>query len=307
MSGVDPEPRLHQHIKIPDIQPDLTQFLLHQLTFSGCDAATRGQVPAGYLRIYRPRLKTLVSHLTGFYRFSKRKIVGLFFEVLGPPNSLGLVCKHQARTTLANVAGMAEMDCRIMYSAEPKNVGRKRTEGLREAAVCMGGQFHFGGEDRNRSNPETNRKKDVQLLEKRAGRDPIPNSNRSKQPCQDPIPNPQSIGTGAHFEKRKPAPLSRILLSHLTSLWRYARVECVEPTNNKAKRQLRDLVIYRKISLGIQSAIGRRFVDSILLAIATCKLQKYKPFDYLGACIDSFRLKVNALVLIPGYGDLTNS
>jgi hypothetical protein len=146
LSGVDPEPRLHQHIKIPDIQPDLTQFLLHQLTFSGCDAATRGQVPAGYLSIYRPRLKTLVSHLTGFYRFSKRKIVGLFFEVLGTPNSLGLVCKHQARTTLANVAGMAEMDCRIMYSAEPKNVGRKRTEGLREAAVCMGGQFHFGGE-----------------------------------------------------------------------------------------------------------------------------------------------------------------
>jgi hypothetical protein len=49
--------------------------------------------------------------------------------------------------------------------------------------------------------PETNRKKDVQFLEQRAGRDQIPNGIRSKQPWQDPIPIPQSIGTGSRLWK----------------------------------------------------------------------------------------------------------
>ncbi len=71
---------------------------------------------------YGPGLEALVSHLTGSYRFSKRKIVGLFDEVLGIPISLGMGCKLQARTTRALEAGMAEIDGRIMNSAEPKNV-----------------------------------------------------------------------------------------------------------------------------------------------------------------------------------------
>ncbi|MCY2946531.1 MAG: transposase [Planctomycetota bacterium] len=43
----------------------------------------------------------------------------------------------------------------------------------------------------------------------------------------------------------------------------------VEPTNNDAKRQLRELVIYRKISLFIQSETGRRFIETIFSVIAT--------------------------------------
>ena len=45
----------------------------------------------------------------------------------------------------------------------------------------------------------------------------------------------------------------------------------VEPTNNEAKRQLRELVIYRKICLFIQSETGRRFIETLFSGIATKK------------------------------------
>jgi len=81
------------------------------------------------------------------------------------------------------------------------------------------------------------------------------------------------LAKGSRYGKRKLATLSNFLLDHWESLWRYAFVEGVEPTNNEAERQLRELVIYRKISLCIQSANGKRFVESIFSVIATCNLQ----------------------------------
>jgi len=110
----------------------------------------------------------------------------------------------------------------------------------------------------------------------------------------------KALEEGAQVGNRKLATLSRFLLNHWSSLWRYAHVEGVEPTNNEAERQLRELVIYRKISLCIESAEGRRFVESIFSVIATCKLNQIKPLEYLRACIESFRLKMPAPVLILG-------
>ena len=63
-------------------------------------------------------------------------------------------------------------------------------------------------------------------------------------------------------------------------------MEGVEPTNNEPERQLRELVIYRKISLCIQSAIGQRFVESIFSVIATCKLHKIRSLGYLGLALN---------------------
>lgn len=89
LAGIDPEPRLHQHIEIPAIGPDVTHYLLHRLTCSGCGAVTRGHVPAGNRSSFGPRLEALVSHLTGFYRFSKRKIkatlLGCWIRFSGSP------------------------------------------------------------------------------------------------------------------------------------------------------------------------------------------------------------------------------
>ena len=73
----------------------------------------------------------------------------------------------------------------------------------------------------------------------------------------------------------------------------------MEPTNSEADRQLRELVIYRKISLFIQSEIERRFIETIfILLIAIYKWNKVKPLAYLKESTEFYRLKLFAPPMI---------
>ena len=58
-------------------------------------------------------------------------------------------------------------------------------------------------------------------------------------------------------------------------------VEGVEPTNNAAERSLRGPVIYRKLSHGTRSNDGERFIERILSASVTCRLQGRSLFVYV--------------------------
>lgn len=58
-------------------------------------------------------------------------------------------------------------------------------------------------------------------------------------------------------------------------------VEGVEPTNNAAERSLRGPVIYRKLSHGTRSDNGERFIERILSASVTCRLQHRSLLVYL--------------------------
>jgi transposase len=71
------------------------------------------------------------------------------------------------------------------------------------------------------------------------------------------------------------------LYKHRDWLWTFVDNEGVEPTNNTAERALRHAVIWRKLSFGTQSAKGSRFVERMLTAIETCRLQKRSIFHYL--------------------------
>jgi hypothetical protein len=81
-------------------------------------------------------------------------------------------------------------------------------------------------------------------------------------------------------------------------LWQFAHFDGVEPTNNEAERQLRELVIYRKICLFIQTKTGRRSIVTIFSVIATKKYNGLNPLDYIKSCIESFRLNRSAPQLI---------
>lgn len=71
------------------------------------------------------------------------------------------------------------------------------------------------------------------------------------------------------------------LYKHRDWLWAFVDHEGIEPTNNAAERALRHAVIWRKLSFGTQSANGSRFVERMLTAIETCRLQNRSIFDYL--------------------------
>ena len=60
------------------------------------------------------------------------------------------------------------------------------------------------------------------------------------------------------YPKRKLGIVAKNLLDPFESLWQFAHVEVVEPTNNEAERQLRELVIYRRVWFFIKSETGHR-------------------------------------------------
>ena len=75
--------------------------------------------------------------------------------------------------------------------------------------------------------------------------------------------------------------LAKNLLKLWPALWTFTTVKGVTPTNNHAERGLRSAVIYRKLSLGSQSADGETRIARLLSAHTTCRLQARSLFDYL--------------------------
>jgi transposase len=75
--------------------------------------------------------------------------------------------------------------------------------------------------------------------------------------------------------------MARNLLKTWPALWSFAKHNGVQPTNNHAERALRGAVIYRKLSLGTQTAGGERRIERLLSAHTTCRLQHRSLFNYL--------------------------
>jgi len=75
--------------------------------------------------------------------------------------------------------------------------------------------------------------------------------------------------------------MARNLLKVWGALWTFADHNGVQPTNNHAERALRGAVIYRKLSLGTQSASGERRIERLLSAHTTCRLQRRSLHAYL--------------------------
>ena len=71
------------------------------------------------------------------------------------------------------------------------------------------------------------------------------------------------------------------ILEHREALWHFVTHEGVEPTNNHAEQELRGFVLWRKSSLGSQSARGDRFAANLKSVVHTCRKQKRHVFSYL--------------------------
>jgi transposase len=73
------------------------------------------------------------------------------------------------------------------------------------------------------------------------------------------------------------------------SLWTFARMMGVPPTNNAAERAERHAVIWRWISGGTDSARGSRFVERMLTVVATCRQQGRNVQEYPTSCFEAAR------------------
>lgn len=77
----------------------------------------------------------------------------------------------------------------------------------------------------------------------------------------------------------------RDILAHRAALWTFVDRPGVEPTNNHAEREIRSLVMWRKLTFGSRSDRGTRFAANIKSVVHTCRKQKRHVFDYLTRAI----------------------
>lgn len=95
----------------------------------------------------------------------------------------------------------------------------------------------------------------------------------------------EQLQAGQACGQAKTAGTCQHILAEEAALWTFVRVEGVEPTNNAAERALRPAVLWRRQSLGTQSAAGNTFVERILTAVTTLRQQKRNVLAWLtNAC-----------------------
>jgi transposase len=91
----------------------------------------------------------------------------------------------------------------------------------------------------------------------------------------------------------------REILALEPALWTFVHVEGVEPTNNAGERIVRPGVLWRKRSFGTDSSNGSRFVERILTAVMTLRLQKRNVLDYMTAACEAALQGKTAPSLLP--------
>ena len=101
----------------------------------------------------------------------------------------------------------------------------------------------------------------------------------------------KALLAGTKCEHKKTKNTCENILSEQNSLWRFFEVEGVSPTNNHAERQLRPLVISKKLSFGTQSNRGSRYIERIFTVISTCKQQGKDILSFILEALRKFNLK----------------
>lgn len=79
------------------------------------------------------------------------------------------------------------------------------------------------------------------------------------------------------------------LLDLEPALWNFAKHEDIEPTNNHAERVIRAGVLWRKNSFGCDSERGCRYVERMLTAGQSCRLQKRSIYTFLVEALSAHR------------------
>jgi transposase len=86
---------------------------------------------------------------------------------------------------------------------------------------------------------------------------------------------------GASCSHLKTARTCRNILEMGKSLWLFLDDPNVPATNNLAERQLRPLVIAKKLSFGVKSERGARFIERIYSLVMTCRQQNKDVLSWL--------------------------
>ena len=107
------------------------------------------------------------------------------------------------------------------------------------------------------------------------------------------------VERGDKSVRAKTARTCQALLKVEQALWLFVRVVGIEPTNNAAERALRPAVIWRRVSLGTQSALGSQFVARMLTVTQTLRTQQRPVLEFLTEACEAARQGTPAPSLLP--------
>ena len=109
---------------------------------------------------------------------------------------------------------------------------------------------------------------------------------------------------GAMCGCAKTAGTCRELLRGEVSMFLFAFVDGVEPTNNAAERALRHGVLWRKMSHGPKSVVGSEYLGCIWSVVETCRQQGRGVWDFLTTCLSAGAEGHKKPSLLPQPGDV---
>jgi transposase len=90
----------HQKVDIPEIKPYVTEYHLHRRYCKKCKKKVSAELPVGVGGdTFGPRLKATIAALSGFYKSSKREVLGILNQMYNLPISLGSISNSEARVS----------------------------------------------------------------------------------------------------------------------------------------------------------------------------------------------------------------
>ena len=89
------------------------------------------------------------------------------------------------------------------------------------------------------------------------------------------------------------------LLKDQVALWTHTYSKEIEPSNNKAERALRQLVVWRKVCYGTQSLRGSEFLQRIFTVIASCQQQRRGILHFLTQAVKAHLMSDKPPSLVP--------
>lgn len=107
--GSDPDPRRHHVYELPEIEPIITEYLLHMLLCPDCGHATRAALPEGVpTRIFGPSVSAVAAYLMGVHKLGKRGLAEALHDLYKLPISVGAVVDTQQEASEALAAPYEE-------------------------------------------------------------------------------------------------------------------------------------------------------------------------------------------------------
>jgi len=122
--------------------------------------------------------------------------------------------------------------------------------------------------------------KDKKINEKKFYRRTCYHKNKIRKKLNEYANNQQAPPKIIKFCKRH--------LKNFHKFWTYTKCLYLEPTNNRAERDLRSLVVRRKICYGTRSELGEKFIERLYSVIQTLIKRKINVLDYLFSAINNY-------------------